>query len=34
VYISIIESGSWDDTKGALGELDKELGELGVEKEY
>lgn len=32
VYISIVESGSWDDTKGALRELDQELGRLGVER--
>ncbi|PQE28264.1 polysaccharide export protein [Rutstroemia sp. NJR-2017a WRK4] len=32
VYISIVESGSWDDTKGALRELDEELGKLGVER--
>jgi hypothetical protein len=32
VYISIVESGSWDDTKGALRDLDLELGNLGVER--
>jgi hypothetical protein len=32
VYISIVESGSWDDTKGALRELDAELEKLGVER--
>ena len=32
VYISILESGSWDNTKGALRELDLELGKLGVER--
>lgn len=32
VYISIVESGSWDNTKGALRELDLELGKLGVER--
>jgi hypothetical protein len=32
VYVSISESGSWDDTKGALRELDIELGKLGVER--
>lgn len=32
VYISITESGSWDDTKGALRELDLELEKLGVER--
>ena len=29
-YVSIYESGSWDDSKGALRDLDKELGELGI----
>jgi len=32
VYVSIVESGSWDDTKGALRELDRELDRLGVER--
>lgn len=32
VYISIGESGSWDNAKGALRELDAQLGELGVER--
>jgi hypothetical protein len=32
VYISIIESGSWDNTKGALRDLDVELEKLGVER--
>jgi len=32
VYISILESGSWDDTKEALRELDEELGRLGVDR--
>jgi hypothetical protein len=32
VYVSIAEGGSWDDTKGALKELDLELGKLGVER--
>ncbi|KAH9222796.1 glycosyltransferase family 69 protein [Leptodontidium sp. 2 PMI_412] len=32
VYISIIEGGSWDDTKGALRDLDLELEKLGVER--
>ncbi len=32
VYISVVESGSWDDTKGALRELDLELEKLGVER--
>lgn len=30
IYISIYESGSWDDSKGALRLLDAELGQLGV----
>ena len=32
VFISIHESGSWDDTKGALRELDFQLGVLGVSR--
>jgi hypothetical protein len=32
IYISIYESGSWDDSKGALRELDLELERLGVSK--
>ena len=32
VYISIVESGSWDDTKGALRDLDRELGNVGVQR--
>ncbi|EPE31973.1 hypothetical protein GLAREA_12055 [Glarea lozoyensis ATCC 20868] len=32
VYISIVESGSWDDTKNALRELDGELGKLGAQR--
>jgi Cryptococcal mannosyltransferase 1 len=32
IYISIYESGSWDDSKGALRELDFELERLGVSK--
>ena len=32
IYISIIEGGSWDNTKGALRDLDVKLGELGVER--
>jgi hypothetical protein len=32
IYISIYESGSWDDSKGALRELDFELERLGVPK--
>ncbi len=30
IYISIVESGSWDDSKGALKNLDGELKKLGV----
>lgn len=30
VYFSLYESGSWDDTKEVLRELDRRLGELGV----
>jgi hypothetical protein len=32
VYVSIYESGSWDNTKGALRLLDQKLGALGVER--
>ena len=32
VYVSIVESGSWDNTKGALRDLDRELEKLGVER--
>lgn len=32
VYVSIYESGSWDDSKGALQDLDRRLEALGVEK--
>ncbi|CZT23944.1 related to polysaccharide export protein (CAP59) [Ramularia collo-cygni] len=32
VYISVLESGSWDNSKGALRELDVKLGELGVNR--
>lgn len=32
IYISIYESGSWDDSKGALRQLDVELGKLGVRR--
>ncbi|ELR10247.1 hypothetical protein VC83_08959 [Pseudogymnoascus destructans] len=32
VYISVAESGSWDNTKGALRDLDAELEKLGVER--
>lgn len=30
VFVSVYESGSWDDTKGALRELDEELEKMGV----
>lgn len=30
VFVSILESGSWDDSKGALKDLDAELERLGV----
>lgn len=32
VYISILESGSWDDSKGALEILDNELEKIGVQR--
>lgn len=32
VYVSILEGGSWDDTEGALRELDVELTNAGVER--
>ncbi|KAK1752194.1 cryptococcal mannosyltransferase 1-domain-containing protein [Echria macrotheca] len=32
VFVSVYESGSWDDSKGALRELDKKLEALGVAK--
>jgi Cryptococcal mannosyltransferase 1 len=32
VYVSIIESGSWDGTKSALHDLDDALGQLGVKR--
>jgi len=32
VYVSVVEGGSWDDTKGALRELDLQLESLGVER--
>ncbi|KAL8733213.1 MAG: hypothetical protein Q9166_002230 [cf. Caloplaca sp. 2 TL-2023] len=32
VYVSILEGGSWDDSKGALRLLDRDLGQLGVER--
>lgn len=34
IYISLIESGSLDDSKLALKELDVELGKLGVERSF
>ncbi|KAL8753005.1 MAG: hypothetical protein Q9199_005353 [Rusavskia elegans] len=32
VYVSILESGSWDDSKGALRLLDGELGKRGIDR--
>lgn len=32
VYVSVVESGSYDNTKGALIELDYYLGELGINR--
>ncbi|KAI9762556.1 MAG: hypothetical protein M4579_000359 [Chaenotheca gracillima] len=32
VYVSVYESGSWDDSKGALRELDVRLGKIGVQR--
>ncbi|KAG4427883.1 hypothetical protein IFR05_016634 [Cadophora sp. M221] len=32
IYVSIVEGGSWDDTKEALTEFDLELEKLGVER--
>jgi hypothetical protein len=32
VYVSVQESGSWDDSKGALRELDQALGKAGVRR--
>jgi hypothetical protein len=32
VYVSVQESGSWDDSKGALGELDQSLEQAGVRR--
>ncbi|KAL5615654.1 hypothetical protein BROUX41_005691 [Berkeleyomyces rouxiae] len=32
VYVSVYESGSWDDTKAALDEFDTQLEEMGVRK--
>lgn len=32
IYVSVYESGSWDDSKGALRALDRELEALGVQR--
>ena len=32
IYISVYESGSWDDSKGALKLLDTELEKMGVQR--
>lgn len=32
IYVSILESGSWDDSKGALRDLDAELEKRGVKR--
>lgn len=32
IFVSVLESGSWDDTKGALHMLDVELGKIGVSR--
>lgn len=32
IFVSIFESGSWDDTKGALRDLDADLDRLGVQR--
>lgn len=32
VHVSVYESGSWDDSKGALRELDRQLAELGASR--
>lgn len=32
VFVSILESGSWDDSKGALRDLDNQLAALGVQR--
>lgn len=32
VYVSVYESGSWDDSKGALRLLDAELEKIGVQR--
>ncbi|KAL9617463.1 MAG: hypothetical protein Q9160_007726 [Pyrenula sp. 1 TL-2023] len=34
VYVSVYESGSWDDSKGALSELNDRLGELDVRRTF
>ena len=33
VFVSVYEGGSWDDSKGALRELDHDLGKMGVAKQ-
>lgn len=32
VFVSIVESGSWDNSKGALRDLDANLGKIGVRR--
>src|ERR1700761_3628870 len=32
VFVSVYESGSWDDSKGALRDLDQELDKVGVQR--
>ena len=32
VFVTVYESGSWDDSKGALSELDQTLGGLGIRR--
>jgi len=32
VYIHVLESGSWDNSKGALRELDSELDKMGIQR--
>ncbi|OJD14418.1 hypothetical protein AJ78_05219 [Emergomyces pasteurianus Ep9510] len=32
IYVSVYESGSWDDSKGALRDLDRRLEEIGVDR--
>ncbi|PGH15972.1 hypothetical protein AJ80_05348 [Polytolypa hystricis UAMH7299] len=32
VFVSVLEGGSWDDSKGALRELDAKLADLGVQR--